>query len=355
MADVATENGISKKIQTQTNVWLGSGHEVRYFAVAASAEVWPGLAFLHAEVLGRTNPAGRVAQSFRLARRIRAWKPDLVYFRYAHHSPGFSGLFRAIPAIAEINSDDTIEYALTLSRTKRLYHRLTRGRILRCVRGFVPVTRELAVRFAHFGKPAEVIGNSIDLANFRLLPPPDPAKPQGLVFVGSPGSPWHGLVRVGELAALFPCCRFDVIGCTPSGWREAGAGDAPPNVRLHGPLMREHYEPLIQEATVAIGTLGLFRKRMDEACPLKVREYLAHGLPVIGAYEDTDIAPAADYFLRLPNDSAPLGPWRDRIAAFIDHWGTRRVPRCAIAHLDVSVKEAKRLAFMEGILCGSRR
>jgi hypothetical protein len=89
---------------------------------------------------------------------------------------------------------------------------------------------------------------------------------------------------------------------------------------------------------------------MDEACPLKAREYLALGLPVIGAYQDTDIPTDADYFLRLPNNSESLAPWRDRISTFIEYWRTRRVPRSAIAHLDVSVKEAQRLAFMEKIL-----
>jgi hypothetical protein len=86
---------------------------------------------------------------------------------------------------------------------------------------------------------------------------------------------------------------------------------------------------------------------MYEACPLKVREYLALGLPVIGAYRDTDIPDESEYFLRLPNDAAPLAPHRETIAAWIDRWRGRRVPRAAIAHFDHLAKEKRRLGFLE--------
>jgi hypothetical protein len=122
--------------------------------------------------------------------------------------------------------------------------------------------------------------------------------------------------------------------------------DPPDNVSFVGLKSRAEYEPLMREATVALGTLGLYRKQMHEACPLKVREYLALGLPVIAAYRDTDIPVDADYFLSLPNDNSPLSLQRERIVAFIDRWRTRRVSRAAIAHLDVAVKEKERLAFM---------
>ena len=88
---------------------------------------------------------------------------------------------------------------------------------------------------------------------------------------------------------------------------------------------------------------------MDEACPLKVREYLAAGLPVLAAYRDTDIPESADYFFRLPNDHNSLAPLRGGIAHWLDTWRGRRVPRQAIQHLDTSAKESERLAFIERV------
>src|SRR4029077_21153325 len=130
-------------------------------------------------------------------------------------------LFREIPTVAELNSDDQTEYPLTLSRTKLLYHRLTRARVLRAARGYVAVTRELAQRFAGFDRPTEVIANSITLADFA--PAPAPASPPSLVFVGSPGSPWHGLDRVAEIGARLPQWTIDVIGTAAAEWPGPGA------------------------------------------------------------------------------------------------------------------------------------
>lgn len=341
MADVSCENGISKKIRSQAAAWRAQGHEVRYFALAPTDTVWRELRPFQPEVLVRGWAGQRVLQSQRLARRIRAWGPEVIYFRYAHHSAGLPPLFRAIPTVAEINSDDLTEYPLTLSASKVLYHRITRRRVLTAVTGFVAVTRELAGRFAGFGKPTEVIGNGFD---FDEQPAANPAlarteRPR-LIFVGSAGSPWHGLDRVAELAGLLPGADFDVVGC------DRPAGASPPNLHFHGRLTRDRYEPLLRNATAAIGTMALFKKRMDEACPLKVREYLASGLPVVAAYEDTDIAADAEFFLRLPNDARPLDGQRAQIETWLAGWRDRRVSRAAVAHLDTKVKEAKRLAFL---------
>jgi glycosyltransferase involved in cell wall biosynthesis len=355
MADITTENGISKKIRMQTVAWAAAGHVVRYFASVPRPPAWSGLAPLEADLIRRGNALEQILCSRTLCQHIDSWQPDVIYFRFAHHSPGLPGLFSRYPTIAEINSDDLQEYDLTLSAPKRVYHRMTRERVLCQVRGFVAVTSELAKRFSGFAKPTEIIGNSIDFAALPILPVATPDCRIRLIFVGNTGTPWHGLERVDDLAGMFPEYEFVVIGCTPRDYLGCpGVRNVPPNLQLVGMMAQQEYLPLLTNATAAIGTLGLYRKHMDEACPLKVREYLALGLPVIGAYQDTDIPPKADYFLRLPNDAEPLAPWRERIAAFMEHWRTRRVPRSGIAHLDVSVKEAQRLAFMAQIVAASR-
>lgn len=351
MADVATENGISKKIRSQVKAWMDAGHTVRYFALTPVTAVWSGFAPAATELIARGGGLTRIARSFELARRVRAWRPDVIYFRYAYHSPGLPALFRDIPAIAEINSDDRREYQLTLARSKVLYHRLFRRRILAPIAGFVTVTRELAERIPTPGRPTIVIANGIDLARFTPLPPPALSAPIRLVFIGSAGAPWHGLDRLGELARLCPNATIDVVGCTPRDWASVGGTSSPPlAMRFHGHLARSDYEPLLAAATAAIGTMGLYRKQMNEACPLKVREYLAMGLPVIAGYRDTDIGPGADYYLRLPNSAETLEPHRLQLAAFLEHWRARRVPRPAIYHLDTAAKENTRLDFIASVL-----
>lgn len=351
MADVSRETSIAKKIRDQITAWRSAGHEVHYFALAPSPQLWSGLASeTPVTVIARGSPWLRPHRSRALCRAIAAWQPDLIYFRYAHHAAGLPALFRCVPTVAEINSDDTIEYALTLGPWKTLYHRLTRRLVLSSVSAFVPVTHELTRLIFPFARSSLVLANSITLASLPLLPPTPADSPTRLVFIGTARTPWHGLDRIAELARLFPDWAFDIIGDDASIWPSVSSAPAPVNLIFHGTLPRERYLPLLAAATVALGTFGLYRKGMQEACPLKVREYLAHGLPVIGACADTDIPEGSDYYLRLPNDAAPLAPHRDTIAAFVEHWRTRRVPRSAIAHLDTSVKETARLAFLERTL-----
>lgn len=346
MADVASENGISKKLRAQATHWLEAGHEVRYFSLVPAPDVWTGFAPVPAELVVRGGLGRRALRALELARRIRAWRPDIIYFRYGYHSAGLPRLFRDIPTVAEINSDDRTEYPLTLSRLKVAYHRLTRARILRPLAGFVTVTHELAERFAEWNRPTLVIANGIALDAFRQAPVASATSPR-LIFLGNPGSPWHGLERVAELARLLPECGFDIVGLDEAAWRtQAGTPERPANVRLHGMLGRAAYEPLVAQATAALGSLALYKNDMAEACPLKVREYLALGLPVIAAYRDTDIPDGADYFLRLPNDATPLASHRPAIAAWIEAWRGRRVERALVAHLDTRVKEQQRLAFL---------
>ncbi len=349
MADMAVENGISKKIRQQSLAWLQRGHSVHYFALTPSGVAWPGLAPLETTLLRRGGLLGRQASSRELCRRIRAWSPDLIYFRYANHEAGLPALLGDIPTIGEINSDDTYEYGLTLPLHKRLYHKLTRKSVLRKLTGLVPVTEELAHRMSWLGIPSQVIANSLDLAATPALPPLSDAAPS-LLFIGNTGSPWHGLERIGELAEMLPDYRFDIVGCDQGDWQACSARPLHPNMVLHGTLGRDQYLHLVAGATAAIGTMALFRKSMDEACPLKVREYLCHGLPVIAAYRDTDIPDGANYFLRLPNTPSPLQPWREKIMEFLERWRGQRIPRTEIAHIDISVKEEKRLAFMARIL-----
>jgi glycosyltransferase involved in cell wall biosynthesis len=356
MADVATENGISKKLRAQMVAWNAAGHTTRYFSLVPTTAVWAGFAPVETELVARRGPARRLVQSFELARRIRAWQPDVIYFRYAYHSPGLPALFGDIPTVGEINSDDAAEYGLTLDPVRVAYHRLTRARILRPMAAFVCVTRELATRFSVWQRTSIVIANGVPLDRFPTLPAPPTAAPTRLVFLGTAGSPWHGVERVAELARLLPTVEFDIVGLDATAWHAQAGGRAPSsNVHLHGPLTRAAYEPLLARATAAIGSLALFKNGMNEACPLKSREYFALGLPVLAAYEDTDVPADADYYLRLPNDAAPLMPHCDQLREWLASWRGRRVPRIAIAHLDSNVKEQTRLHFMAQIAASYAR
>jgi glycosyltransferase involved in cell wall biosynthesis len=254
-------------------------------------------------------------------------------------------LAKQYPMVAEINSDDVAELRV-ISRPLYWYNRLTRDRWLRLVRGMVFVTAELAKRphFTGYNKPFKVISNGIDLSSYKPLPPPNNVRPR-LVFMGS-NAPWQGIDKVLWLAHRFPEWQFDLIGINPNEF----LGNELPNVKAYGFLSSAAYESILAEADVAIGTLALHRNDMEEACTLKVREYLSCGIPTIIGYKDTDFPKTVPFVLQLPNTSTNVQDDVQKIEWFVNTWKGHRVPREAVLHLDVAMKEQERLQFFAQVV-----
>lgn len=342
--DLQQEDGVNKKLAAQTRAWQAAGHDVRLFALAPTSAVWAGLAALPCTI----TPAGPFWRRFAAARAavagVLAWQPELVYLRFGTWYPAYDTLCRALPVVLEINTDDVSQYRRQLPLPMFLYHRLSRGRLLRAAAGIVAVSGELAARLAWTGRPMLVVANGIDLAAYPQLPAPANERPR-LFFIGSPHCPWHGVGEIAALAQAQPDWDFEIVGLAPGEWPAQT-----PNVRLHGQLPAAQYERLMAQADVALGSMAWYANGMAEACPLKVREYLACGLPVIVGYQDTDFPDGSPFLLSVPNRPGALLAARDQVAAFIATWRGRRVPRTAVQCLASEAKEARRLDFFATLL-----
>jgi hypothetical protein len=106
----------------------------------------------------------------------------------------------------------------------------------------------------------------------------------------------------------------------------------------------------LARADVGIGTLALHRKQLHEASPLKVREYLAVGLPVLYAYEDPDADVLGKGVLRIANSETNVDDEIDRVDAFVQAARGQRIPREAVAHIDYTAKEGQRLELFERLI-----
>lgn len=91
---------------------------------------------------------------------------------------------------------------------------------------------------------------------------------------------------------------------------------------------------------------------MEEASPLKTRESLAHGLPTVLAYTDTDLDRAAlDFLLKIPNKEDNIQTHAHAIREFAYRMRGCRADRAALRSLiDAGQKEVARLAFFEELL-----
>lgn len=337
-------SGVYKKVADQTAAWTSKGVDAGIFVATTSRAVGDWQALPQTRFLGAFETAlSSVTVQRRVLAAARAWAPDLAYVRSTPRHAFAADHLRSLRRVVEIQTDDLAEARL-LSTRRGLLARTTRRTCHGGAIGLVFVTHELAASpsYAMFTPNRIVIGNGIDLARVTALPPAPSDGPPRLVFMGHPGTPWHGLDDVHALARARPDWEFDLVG--PS----ASAASAPaPNVHFHGELTSAEYLPILARADVGLGSLALYLNGMDEASPLKTREYLALGLPVVGGYRDTDLPDDSPVFLRVPNRAGAIVEHAGELEEFMARWRGRRVAHEQIANLDTAVKESERLRFLE--------
>jgi glycosyltransferase involved in cell wall biosynthesis len=354
--NAGSESGVFKKIAAQVSEWRQLGHDVLVFPVtrdpAVGAEVIQfGLSEPCDVGVYRPGRLAGVADRFKafhsVTQKVIQWKPDVIYSRNDIWYSAVSNMGKSARLVIEINNDDIGELRCQ-SPVHAIYNRLTRDRAFTPASGFVFVCGELAKLpwFSKFGKPHVVLGNGVCLSDISAVPAVPKRDDVRLVFIGQRDMTWHGVDKIAAMARLFPKWWFDLIGVGP----EDSNTVLPSNVKAWGPRVYREYLPLLAEADCAIGTLALHRKNMHEASPLKTREYLAHGLPVIIGYKDTDFPQGADFLLELPNTEDNVRSNGERIRAFVELWRGRRVKRQDIYHLDTNEKERVRLRFLSQVI-----
>lgn len=345
------ESGIGKKILQQMNEWRKEGHDVQFFmhmqdgmtndslipAISTTYKAYAGW-------FGRFKTEyNRCKAIIRLIPEVRKYNPDVVYLRWGMYVFPAHRLFSICPVVMEINTNDVFQHGL-LGLAYGVYNRLTRGIFLRRAAGLVCTSQELsdAQEFSVYKKPSCVIANGVDLDLIKPVKAPNNQIPH-LVFIGTPGLPWHGVDKLVDLANQFSDLIIDLIG-----YDQLDNGAVPPeNLILHGYLTTREYYQILTGIDVGIGTLALHRKSMEEASPLKTRECLAYGIPMVLSYQDTDLNDySSPYLLQIPNSEDNIRLYGKKIRDFAYAMRGERInPSELSSRIGMKAKEAKRLAF----------
>lgn len=338
---IDSEDGVLKKIAGQMRIWLQEGHEAKLFVLSRSQKVWDGIFELTEAIIFSPRQRYDVFRFGELVRCVKHWQPNIVYMRSMIYLPFVHNLLLSLPVVVEVNTKEVSEIK-GYSKFLALYWNLTRGLILRRARGIVAVTNEIAQELERFKRPTVVIANGIDILAYPELPPANNQAPR-LIFIGSSNLPWHGIDKIVWLALHFTKWHFDIIG----GHK---LDVSLPNLTVHRMLKQNEYMNIMASADIALGTLALHRTEMDEASTLKVREYLACGIPTIIGHRDTDFPQPVPFILQLPNTPDNLQAHLNLIEKFVLLWKGRRCSRQQILHLDNSLKEKQRLHFFEKVM-----
>lgn len=336
---LSPDHSVGVKVRRTVRVWNDLGAVGRVF-VMGDPESWDP-AVVSVSPLRFRGEFWRQLSVRGLMAAVHDWSPDVIYTRFSHYAPYFHDQLRTVPTCMEVNTDVVHELPLW-SRSAAVHHRFFGDRADRYVSGYVYLTAELGRRDPIRGsRPSCVIANGIDLDESPSTPAPANVRPR-VLFVAGTASPWQGADKVLRLAQLRPDLDIDLVGPAVDG------PQPPSNLRLRGLLTTSAVREIAAEADVALGTLALHRKGMDEACPLKLREYLALGVPSVVAHADPDIDHLdVPWLLRIPNSADNVDQFADAIGTFAHEMRGVRVPREQVAHLDLHQKEPVRLSFLE--------
>lgn len=355
--DISQETGVIKKVKSKVKWWKESGHEVRIYSLRSENNksiIDEGvIVYKSAEGRGLISKFSRQTKiSGALDIHFSKFEPDLIYTRYLKYYPGIVKTYRKYaPFIVEINTNDIEENKLR-SKFGFYYNFLTRSIFLRNASGFVSVSNELIndYIFSKYNKPSIVIGNGYDFesVNSKIKSFNNQIE---FVFIGSAGQKWHGVDKIIYLARKFSENIFHIIGPSIDDLSEFEI-EIGNNVIFHGYLDQVKLEYLISKCDVGVSSLALHRNNMDEASPLKSRQYLAHGLAIIIGYNDTDLSDDYDFILNIKNYENNVIDHLEEIKDFIDHvqiLDPEQIIETSKQNLDQQAKEVKRLKFMETI------
>jgi hypothetical protein len=196
-------------------------------------------------------------------------------------------------------------------------------------------------------KPHTVVWNSIDFSKYDSVTRTNSAnKLPKVVFVGAADYEWNGLDKLLDLARqTVGLIEYVVIGVLPST-------EVPENVEVHPFLDKEELPRILSSCDVGMATLALHRKSLEEASPLKVREYVALGMPTIVSYDETPFYEEAlpAWILRIPNSETSIVESLRAIITFAVAWKGKAFDRDeARSFFHADIVERRRTAFFDKI------
>lgn len=163
------------------------------------------------------------------------------------------------------------------------------------------------------GIPAINIDNGINVDTVSIRQPTFDKERIHLLAVASM-SDWQGYDRIIKSIALMNSdlqnhIVFHMIGPEGDGslakWKnmvnELNIGNI---VLFHGTLTGTELDPYFDLADIGICTLGLYRKGLNSASILKLREYSARGLPFVYAATDPAMNSEEPFCLHVSNDDS---------------------------------------------------
>lgn len=232
---------------------------------------------------------------------------DVILLRYTYADPFQALSLRRIrtPIFTVHHTIETVELQLGkgIRGKSRMLAESALGPVnIRSAFGVIGVTKEIVeyeLGRSRTKKPSLVMPNGVLFENTKRVIDERGDTPI-VVFIASEFAPWHGLgILLRSLVKSTRGLELHLVGKVQK--EDLQLVESDDRVVLHGSLTQEDLAPILARAWVGLSSFGLEKTGMKEACSLKVREYLAAGVPVYAGHRDC-FPPEFEYFLECePN------------------------------------------------------
>ncbi|MBA3604181.1 MAG: hypothetical protein H0W50_11225 [Parachlamydiaceae bacterium] len=163
---------------------------------------------------------------------------------------------------------------------------------LKLAKSGIAVTNEIAGyeknRFSRYR--CRIVGNGIDFSKIkfhsRIFSRGDVLT---IVMLNTSNVSWHGVDLILESFRKANTDKFHLILIGRFSEKDISLAQSYPHITYRGFLAPDEINEVMGSVHIGLGAVALFRKKLHEASTLKVREYLASGLPLILGHVDSDV------------------------------------------------------------------
>jgi len=257
--------------------------------------------------------------------RIKETLPDFIYLRYPRSDPFYLLFLRQVKKhcpktiiFAEIPTypyDQEYDKKVSLKEKLIIFlDKATRNQLKKYIDRIVVVSYQGRV----FDIPSISIANGIDVDNIQtILNLPQSLEKEIHLIAVANVSLWHGYDRI--IAGLrdyyqkeitLPKVFLHIVSPVTKTMQELNEiienSQLSDYIIFHGAQQGEELEKIFQKCQIGIGDLGTHRRGIKQTSALKVREYIARGIPLISSAEDSDISDNFPYLLKIPPDDSSV-------------------------------------------------
>ncbi|MDA7836628.1 hypothetical protein N9A49_04395 [Salibacteraceae bacterium] len=168
---------------------------------------------------------------------------------------------------------------------------------------FISVSAEIGEvyqkRYSLDSAKFKVISNGIDYNKRVLAEFPTQFETIRCIFLAGGGDSYYKIERM--IKSLEPYRGARKIELSIVGIDKTDVHESSYSINYYSKVPKSELNQFMMDTHIGISTLGLYKKKLNKASTLKVREYLMAGIPVLLGYDDNDIPSNCPFVMNVSN------------------------------------------------------